>query len=256
MPIVGARAYVDVAAPQKRAAGILESATVVDVSDPHALLGAEYQTNLCGLAGLWSDNCDMSPAEGKTFGGVTVVEGDPITVYDAVECGPVGTPYAEFEQMARDGLAFKEGYAVEASLREWFLAEGDSVTTGTPVAAVAGLEAWLGENYSAQGLIHMGPTTGVRARSQHAVLGEGAEAHTAMGTPVVLGYGYQAAGASSFSAFASGRITLLRGPVMVNTVPISFDGTGDALNAMRVVAERTYVPLVECGAAKVVVTWP
>jgi hypothetical protein len=42
--ITGARQYVEVPAPEPKTGGVLATVRVIDASDPHVLLGAEYQT--------------------------------------------------------------------------------------------------------------------------------------------------------------------------------------------------------------------
>jgi hypothetical protein len=263
--ITGARRYVEVPAPEPRRGGLFPVARVIDSTDPHDLLGAEYQTDACSPASLWDGNCGTGfpttpcnptgDPQVKDFHGLSLVVGDPITVYDGIDCEWVGAPADHYESRVRAGLALKEQKAIEKHIETLIAAMATDITTGAPVSpgeAIGLLEEWLSENYEGAGLIHMSRKSATWACGGDWVgVGLDGTLSTCQGTPVANGAGYSPT--DDYIA-ATGQITLLRGPVMVNSVPGM--NVGVECVPPRVVAERTYVPLIECGAALVKVTKP
>lgn len=265
MPVItGARSYVDVPAPEPKTGGVLATVRVIDVADPHALLGAEYQTDACYAVSEWLSNCGNYPDsicdppvvpgtwDVKDFHGLKMVTGDPFSLYDGIECSTPGHSHTEEEGRVTASLALKESRGVEERLSVIFAAWSGAYTIGVSgiVNGVAAMEKWLEENYAGQGFISMTREMATRAVAADVVaVGIDGRLATVTGTPVVLGIG------DSDTIFASGQITVLRGPVMVNSVPAMNLGTGECAPA-RVLAERTYVPLVECGVAIANITTP
>ncbi len=263
--ITGARQYVEVPAPAPRRGGLFAVANVIDVDEPHVFLGAEYETDACTPAGLWNGNCgtgfpatpcnpDGSPMV-KDFHGTSLVVGDPFTVYDGIDCELPGAPADHYESRVRAGLALKEQKAVERWVETLIVDMAVDLAPGNgalPGEAIGLLEGWLAENYEGAGLIHMSRVAAVWG-CHHQVIGAGLDGTlaTCQGTPVANGAGY--VDADNYAA-ATGQITLLRGPVMVRSAPSM--NVGLECVPPRVIAERTYVPLIECGAAKVKVAKP
>ena len=60
--------------------------------------------------------------------------------------------------------------------------------------------------------------------------------------------------AGPVTMYVTGQITLLRGPVLSVSVPQQVNGNGPTFAPMRALAERVYVPVFDCLAAKVEVT--
>jgi hypothetical protein len=257
-----ARAYVDLPAPRPRLGGLFSVASVIDADDPHILMGAQAMTTACEEANLWDHVCPIlfpgscgkaNPAnyKKKAAHGFEVVTGDPITVYDSIVC----RDKADYSADVRAGLALKEQKAVEKHLRALLDAAPSGGTPKDIVAAVGAAEAWLAANYEGVGVIHMGPQEAILAAAAQVIAPalDGSLA-TVLGTPVAAGAGYSVAG--SDVVYASGQVVLYRGPVFVQNVPSVQGPTPADCAPPRALAERTYVPLIECGAAKFTVTAP
>lgn len=257
-----ARAYVELPAPKPKVGGLFPVATVIDVDDPHILMGAQAQTTACEPAKEWEHKCPIEfpgacsladdPNRQKKVGhGYMTIVGDPFTIYDMIEC----KDKADYSAEVRAGLALKEQKAVAAHVMHVLnhLSAPDSMSPASVVEAVAVAEDWLARNYEGQGLIHMNAGLAVAAVAAEAVfVGLDGLLATALGTPVVADAGYHSAAPNE--VFASGQIVLYRGDVLVQNVPGMQNGAECA--PPRSLAERTYVPLVECGVVKITITSP
>jgi hypothetical protein len=266
--ITGARSYVEVPAPAPKVGGLYAVARVIDSADPHDLLGAEYETDACTPAQHWSAGncgygypatpCNPTPnpaATNKTFHGTTLVTGDPFTVYDGIDCNLMGAPADHYEGRVRDGLALKEPKQVEAHVAGLLLALDATSTAATSIAdAVAQAEGWLAANYEGQGVIHMSRVTAALACAADVVaVGIDGTLATCQGTPIANGAGYGSVLAVG-AVIASGQVTIIRGPVDVRSTP--GQNVGAACEPPRALAERTFVPLIECGASRYTYTAP
>lgn len=245
--IAGARAYVDVGTAKPRKRSLLDAANVIPVTDPHVLLGAEYESVLCGDIGTIATNCG-TPAN-KTPSPIVNVTGDPFAVYNVIECAPFGHTPEEMLRMAEEALPYKEPTGVEAYLGALLSSAAASAGTPTTNAGAVGLlDQWLLDNWNGQGLILASGVAASVMLGAHAVTYENGVLYTAGGTEVVVG----AFGAAN-TAYAVGRVTLLKGPVFSAMAPITLS-TGAPVNLSRALAERTWVPLVECSPGKVTLT--
>ena len=255
--ITGARAWVDLPAAKPRLGGLFPAATVIDTADPHVLLGVEGQTHACVAAEHWSGgNCGYGfPATPcnpggtptlKTFHGLTDVTGDPFTIYDGIDCNLLGSD--GFGTHVRDGLTLKEAKAVETHVLTVMQSlAGAPNLSGDVVAKVAAAEGWLADNYEGQGVIHMSRSLAAEACAAQVVsVGLDGTLTTCQGTPIANGAGYSAL---SDSVIASGQVVLMRGPIESRDVPQMDNGDGTC-SPPRSLAERTYVALIECGAAQ------
>jgi hypothetical protein len=254
--ITGARMYVDVPAPERKTGGVIDSVRVIDVTDPHALLGAEYQTDACNTLNEWLSNCTTIYPPGcaggpplvdtKDFDTLDMVMGDPFALYNGVRCPSPGQAVDAHEARARASLELKESRGVEKYLTSLLtgLAGASVYAAADVVAAVAYLEQWLDDEYGGKGFIEMSRHTAVYACNAQ-IIGPGLDGRmsTCGGTPVILGIGDEA------TLFASGQITLLRGPIGVFSVPEMLLADGSCAPA-RTLAERSYVPLIECASTK------
>lgn len=256
-----ARAYVDLPAPQHKIGGLFSVASVIDVTDPHILLGAQAQTDACEPAGEWEHKCpieypgscgvaDSATRQKKATHGFSLVTGDPFTVYDSIDC----KDKADYSAEVRAGLALKEQKAVEKHVAELLSTFPKKADAASIAAGIGEAEAWLAENYEGLGIIHLSPYLAVMAAAAEVVApGLDGSMATVLGTPVAVGAGYSST-ATRKDIYASGQMLLYRGPVHEHTVPGMQNGTVCA--PPRALAERTYVPLIECGAAKFTITAP
>ena len=256
--ITGARAYVARPTPQKVAGGIYSTSDVREVSG-HELLGAEYETHLCDLAQVWEENCGNFPNTicttgntfvSKAFDGLGMVTGDPFSVYKGIECNLMGHSMAEYDSLAKEALDLLEQRMVENTIALRVHADGDAIANPSDQIgfALGELELWLAANYAGQGVIHIGPYGALAAVSEGFLLqGVDGSLMTPLGTPVSVEQGCSYAGAGLF-LWASGQVTILRGPVESFAVPEQNYPDGNC-KPPRALAERTIVPLIDCGAA-------
>src|SRR4029077_14477552 len=86
-------------------------------------------------------------------------------------------------------------------------------TPGDPIAALAAVEADLGANYHGTGVIHMGRYLGTILANY--LQASGSKLQTKIGTPVVVGGGYDlaAADAGPFTIYGTGALVVRRGTV-------------------------------------------
>ena len=246
--ITGARRYVEVPAPAPKVGGLFPVARVIDSTDPHDLLGAEYQTDACTAAEHWSAGncgygypetaCNPNPnpvATLKDFHGLSLVTGDPFTVYDGIDCNLVGAPDDHYLSRVEASLRLKEQVAVEKHIGALLAATTSTASTDGIVDAIAMAEQWLDQNYAGLGVIHMSRYLAVAACAVQIIApGIDGTLSTCQGTPIANGAGYAAL---TSTIIASGQVTLLRGPVEARVAPGMVNGT--ACEPPRALAERT-----------------
>jgi hypothetical protein len=259
-----ARTYVEFPAPRPKVGGLYPVATVVDVDDLHILMGVQAESRLCTPAREWEHKCPIEfpgdcahaddPARQKKIADAFfLMTGDPFTVYDMIEC----RDKADYSDEVRASLALKEQAAVERhvihAIDHLSVAPDPDHIPKNIVEAVAFAEESVANDYAAQGLIHMSPVGATLAVAAQVVFPsiDGGLA-TALGTPVVAGAGYTRI--KSTEVFATGQVVLYRGPVLVQNVPSMQNGA--VCEPPRSLAERTVVPLVECGIVKYTITTP
>lgn len=251
--IAGARTRVTVPPVTVARRGILSVATVVPVSG-HELLGAEYLTDACtidyGTTSAW-----CPPAPSVQCGTVTatvdpkvfthhvtdVVEGDPFTIYAGAACD-IDT-VDERRMKAERQLEFAEAAAIDAAMLPLLDAvDMPTGVTGSIVCAIGAMEAALAEVYGGEGVVVIPMKYACAAYGEGAVYRDlDGTLRTCLGT-LVAAY---IAPLTVDAVYATGRITLLQGPVKSYSVPPMNRADGTCLPA-RGLAERTYVPLVEC----------
>ena len=239
--ITNAAAYYEPSAAPRPIRGLFDVAEVVNVSDPHLMLGAEYLTNRCTTAGTWLHHCVGEPSS-KTFNGTELVQGEVFAVYDAIECNDPALSAEAHADMLRASFDVKAEAAVEAQLQILINNGTQPVNPIGTLGAVAGIEELLAANYAGRGLLHMDRFSSVYAYGQKGI--EDPESHAARvqsinGTPVVLGRGYTH-NAGTVWVGGSGRVIVLRGPLNLTFSPKSGD------SAARALAEQQFVLLVEC----------
>lgn len=233
--------------------GLLAVADIVDSTDPHLANGVTYEGVLCGPAAHHNAQCldDVLGLEDEPFevSQPGVVEAGPFGIYRAVECSPVSP--IDYEALARDGLALGEAWAVERGVQIALLNQGTVYGGGAAlpvVEAVAVAEQIISEQYGGLGLIHVSRYGATYLVSEKAAKADSDWVlHSGQGTPIANGGGYGAlgpddvtAGAGEFWLYATGPLTLFRGPV-------EYLEGDDAFNNVRTgKAVRFYAPAVEC----------
>lgn len=258
--IAGARWFLDVPAPPVLGGGVLAVARVIDNPPTHALMGSEYTTDACATAQEWlEDWCDSSPATQKVFDSDwELVTGDPFVAYTGVDC--MLSTLTDAKNRVVDRFAYAEGRSVDKNIAAWLEANA-AVDLGGPFPvneAIGIAEAYAATVYGGV------PTLLIPRQFVPCACGYGVRSNldgsltTCQGSQVAnitapLGTLPVPAADTGFM-FVTGQITLLRGEVMSYSTPQQvLDDTG-RFAPPRALAERIYVPLIECLTAKVQVT--
>jgi hypothetical protein len=253
--ITGAREFIDAPPVTPLGGGVRAVAHVVPTTG-HALMGAQFTTDACAEVGEWAEWCDNSPTGQKVFdGSYEVVEGDPFAVYAGVDCA-FETP-AEAAARATRRLELNEGRSIDTHVVA--LAEVTAVDLGGPFSLSEGIgvaEAYAAMVYGGQPtlliprlLVPCGCGGNLLTSNLDGSLttcsgSRVANVTTQIDEPVV---------ATTAMLYVTGQITLLQGPVVTIAVPSQPHANGTFAPA-RALAERIYVPLLECLVAKVEVS--
>lgn len=269
MPPTGMRRRVEAIAGTPLPDGILGGCTrVIDVDDPHELLGVEW----LGLGCCPVRDTDWCPPDGgpvpaKEFCRPEVESAGPVTLYAGVECSTFGLGYEEAIEHVRAMMLLGEQHALE----EWFwtnvLAPDavDLTPAGGPVniaQGVAALEGCLAESYGGAGVLHVPAGAAALLGCCNLAHREGERLRTLTGHCIVVGAGYSAANTGPDGTpaepgtawlYISGPVEVRRGPLDI--IPNSSGASLDLrFNDRRVLAERTYVPRTTCVVCAVKVT--
>lgn len=257
--IAGARWFLDVPAPPVMTGGVLSVARVIDNPPVHALMGSEYTTDACATAQEWTEDwCTMTPANPKVFDtGWDLVQGDPFVAYTGLEC--MLTTLNEAKGRAIKRFDYAESRSVDKGVAAWLDANA-AVDLGGPFPvnqAIGIAEAYAATVYGGVPTLLIPrqfvccSTCGCIERgldgSLSTLLGSQVAAIT---TPMTLPVAPDAAG----TMYVTGQITLLRGEVSSYSTPQQVLDDSGNFAPPRALAERIYVPLVECLTAKVQVT--
>ncbi|MFJ5037949.1 cupin [Streptomyces parvulus] len=268
MPPASYRRYVEAVPGSPLPHGLLGGcADIVDVTDPHELLGTEWRPLSCSEA----HDTTWCPPEGepevppKTFDRPGVCSAAPVTIYAGSECSTMGWTYEEAQRHARETLRMGEQRALE----EWFLNEVLCPTAEdlTPDAGaisiaqgVAALETWLGTEYGGAGVLHMPVGVGALLGCCNVVHLDGGAPRTLVGNCVVLGAGYAVnVGPPDCTVADPGEAWLYAtSPIRIRREAADVVPDTDAAsvatrtNDRRVLAERTFVVEVACCRAAAV----
>lgn len=190
----------------------------------------------------------------KTFETPSLIEGAPFAVYGGIECNIMGMPDSEALASAERRLGYVESRWVDYHIAALIAADPDklTITTATLDRMFEQAEDLLANNYGGYGTILLPKGMLLRADKLSLV-------HRAADGSLVTVNGTRVAGIAWLSSitalnfFAVGQITMLQGPVLPRIVPemVLPDGTCEPRRAL---AERIYVPLIECFAAAGTVT--
>lgn len=188
--------------------GLLEAASVVDSTDPHAAFGVEFTPN-CGTAHLTRSACfeadhpsltDESgdiyePNASKTItDGIPYIEGVPFAVYHLFECRPVGGD--DLIARARASFTLSESRAVEEWFSNFIVQHPDAVdltpATGAvvPIDGLGLLEQWAGQNYGGTPVIHADRDVATLLAATGVIARSGTRLETTLGSRVSAGGGY------------------------------------------------------------------
>jgi hypothetical protein len=247
-----ARFAIDAPEVEVTRGGLLSVARVVDAPKEAQYLGV---THVIG---------DVSPpvpipdeGEEKDFGIFEErVEWDPFTLYKGIEYAMLLGETPDVEKLFTAG----ESYGVEKGLQEQVLnpqAVDLTPTPGEPVTnimyAYGLLEQYAADHYAGMPLLH-GNKIAVSLASQFLADSGSGVLHSKLGTPIATGGGYGADGPDGITApagsawlYVTGGVTIMRGPLEVYPTA-NLKG-----NRALVLAERTYVPVVNNFVAAILV---
>lgn len=194
----------------------------------------------------------------KTDTQIEVISGTPFSIYKKTECKDLTDDDTTW---ARNALAFGESHAVEQAVMQSILAQP---TTALPAGAtvlslingIAVLEGYAADVYGGVPTLHIPRSVATRALARRGLeSGIDWTITTRQGALVANGGGYSLnigpdgsnAPANHAWLYITGQVTLLRGPVQTHRV------LDVQVNDQIVLAERTYVPSVDCFVAAVLI---
>lgn len=249
--------------------GLLNVATIIDVTDKHELNGVEWQPLSCATAQttFWCPPEGDPDPDPKTFTNSGRAYAPPVAVYYGRECPPVGgDDYDKAVAYVKAGLAIGEQPALERWVWQTILEPAATDVTpvaGTPVAIDVGIgliEGNLGEDYGGVGVLHVPLKAAAAVASDgHLIQGPGPRLSTWVGNFVSLGAGYPnespagvAAPAGQAWLYASGPVIMRREGVVV-VPPSDREAINIIHNDRDLLAERVWVVGVECAVEAVLV---
>lgn len=228
----------------------LEGVTV----DEHWRLGVQWVTEACSSALVTTGNC-IDPEVDDLISDRDCNEFayDPFTIYAYNTDAIPGRTLAQHEANAIARLTNGEQRAVESVL--W-----DRLTTAVPVPTnMLAFPGWLGLGYIEQELAETYGSMGVIHMSRYAATAlalhlrvEGGVMRTILGTPVIIGGGYDplpAPIADTAIIYGSGPVAMWRGDIDTRENAIN-----KSLNDVSIVAQRDYVLGWDCVAVGAEIT--
>ncbi len=254
--------------------GAMSAFTILDSPDVHEQNGIYYKSPACAGVNTFVDDCNSGDVDPKTPTDVdrdAVVSGCPFHLYAYLSCRT-----STLEQMREDAvvaLNLGEQRGVEQNVWAQVLNTADSVIVNTVpgaagalgiVAALAALESRMADCYGGQATVHANRGIANYAAAERQLEKQGAAAFTPLGSRWAfyagnddsLGPDGSVTPAGHTWVYATSQLTLRRWGVGVpgdvdHTLVITADGA--VTNEPIVIAERTYVPSVECCAFAVLV---
>lgn len=194
----------------------------------------------------------------KTPGQIDVVTGSPFHVYRMVECLDLVDDDTEW---ARTAFGLGEAHGMEEGFLRTVLARPETVALGggalSITAAVALAEEYAGSVYGGTPIFHVSRGTAVYGLGSADVFDNSLDwtITTKQGSLVANGSGYSAnigptgepAAAGTAWLYVTGMVSIVRGPLNPHRV-LDWEQ-----NNQIVLAERTYVPLVDCFKAAILI---
>lgn len=244
--------------------GLLAAAAVLQLPEPHAAMGLQYETVGCTTSRTIGYACEGRDRKTLPPGGPALVGAEPFVVYDSFNC----MPRQDARAIAAGRLALGAGAAVEAAFATGVTAPLSlldatviSAKALDVVNALAMLEAALSDACVTGAIIHAprGAIASLSAANQ--VVRDGNVLRNQLGTAYAFGCGYTALGPPTGAnepngtvgwLYATGPVTIYRSDVV--TSPGSGVVFNPATNDALVLSEQVYLLAVECGIWAVPVT--
>jgi hypothetical protein len=252
-----------------------------DEPDTHWRNGVTFES-ICGFGFTTYDDYCITGAPPKTETTDATVRGaQPFTVFDEVDCPPIGYDPAVLQSRAVDALTRSESWLVENAF--WtgsVAASGNHVyphlaanttvldtgvlptitlqcaattVTGSVVLdvveGIGRLEKALGDCYNGQGVLHVPLILGEQLFRAGIVKVDGAQIKTQAGNLVALGAGYPGTGPDG-TTISNAVWVYITGPVFAYRSAVESFRLRDSLNRSEntaaMIAERTYVVGFDC----------
>lgn len=251
--------------------GLASVANFIDETDDHARNGIFYKSPLCTAdVRPWVDDCDSDEVALKSPTDVPAGEEDPfepyvagcpLHLYAALSCKQ--TNLAAMSEEVREVFEADEQRALEAAVWEQLLANGVPVVLNASdapedafcfVGGVAALESAIASVYGGRATLHADRGVGAFAARDRQVHTEGATKYTELGNAFAFYGGSPNTGPDGDPApdgyawiYATSTVTIRRFPLDVLPNDVNQRLQYDPLtNEPYVLAERTYVPSIEC----------
>ncbi len=256
--------------------GLYSVATIIDNPDDHERNGIKYKSFRCvGTVENWEDSCvtdDLEPKAPTDSGEENVVRGCPFHMYAALSCKT--TTLAAMSQNVEEVFRNGEQVGVETQIWNRVLATSAATVLNpssmpgdafTVLGGIAALEQAMATCYSSQATFHMPRGVGAYLFAEHQLdLCSDPTPYymTKLGSKVAFYAGTPNSSPAGVAAptgyawmYATSELTLRR--FAPEILPEDSDlrlQYNPLTNEPFVVAERTYVPSVECCQFAVLVT--
>jgi len=209
-------------------------------ADPHWRNGITWVSQSCGPVGATQEFCiDEVDPELDPDARCDIAEFEPFTVYAYDDDSIPGFTLAEHEAHAVQRLLHAEQHAVERVFWERMDTASDACTDASNSPGYVGLgvaEQELADLYRGMGVLHMNRATATVLCDN--LYSDGQIMRTKLGTPVVVGGGYEVPGV----IFGTGPVVIYRGEVDTRQFAISKPN-----NKVSYIAQRDYVVGWDCG---------
>lgn len=243
--VTTAEVHTRVAAPpvSPQAYGLFSVAAPISPSDTGWQVGVSWESWACLDPNVTTDTCIGMPST-LAVGGIKEFEVcpdtqkfKPFTVYVGIK--RAGGTVEVAQESASQVLANGEEYAAEKILWAEMLADAGALPAAVaPVLALGKVEKALAVGFRGRGVIHLDALTAT-------VLGDhltrsGSQLTTLLGTPVVVGSGYDFDNAHPGAIFGTGSVAVRRSGVSL------ISAWDTKINDELGLAERTYIVGYDC----------
>lgn len=257
--------------------GLFSAVPVVQVTDPHQLVGVQWEPLTCERPTIVPDQCPCGTHK-EVVSPPGVQDAEPFTVLGSWSCALGGNTVERAQQRARDHLTAGEQHAVEWAV--WTgqadnhepideadayhgprFAHPDTPVIGTVRCAadlLAIIEDYTSQVYTGDPLVHLPRAVLPYLADAGLVTRSGTHLETPYGTSLVAGAGYGEANTGpdgtrapdgAWWVYVTGAMQVWRSDVF--TPPNPAAGFSRCSNEMTAIAERTYLVGWECFTAAV-----
>lgn len=255
--------------------GAMSAYIVDDGTDEHGRNGVMYKSPFCAGVSTFIDDCDsgsVTPKAPTDTDQDSIIVGCPFTLYSYLSCKGVGDgSLAALFPASLIALQLGEQRGVEQNVWSQVLAVNASTVVNATsttadalslTAALAALESRMADSYGGQATIHANRGLANYAADHRQLEKQGTAAFTPLGSRWAFYAGNPNTGPDGSAApdgyawiYATSVLTLRRFPVL--QIPESVDYAFQfPTNEPAVIAERTYVPTVECAQFAALVCLP